>query len=151
MGGMVERIKGATAEGARAVLSGSPEGLVMPPHVFADVKNNMRIAQSELFGPIAPIIKVKNEAEALQAANDTEYGLSSAVFSKDEDRALRFALRMEAGMTHINDSTVDDSPTGAFGGEKNSGIGRFGGDWSIQEFTTEHWVTIQHTPKAYPF
>lgn len=151
LAGIVERIKGATAEGARAVLSGDPQGQVVPPHIFADVKNSMRIAQSEIFGPVAPIIKVQGEAEALQVANDTEYGLSSAVFSKDEDRALRFALRIEAGMSHINDSTVDDSPTGPFGGEKNSGIGRFGGDWSINEFTTEHWVTIQHTPRGYPF
>lgn len=147
----VERIKAAPSEGARAVLSGEAQGQVLPPHVFADVTNNMRIAQSELFAPIAPVIKVSGEAEALQTANDTEYGLSSAVFSRDEDRALRFALQLEAGMTHINDSTVDDSPTGPFGGEKNSGIGRFGGDWSIAEFTTEHWVTVQHTPRGYPF
>ena len=78
------------------------------------------------------------------------YGLSSAVFTRDEGRGLRFALRMEAGMTHINDQTVNDLPNAPFGGEKNSGIGRFGGNWAIEEFTTDHWITVQHTPRTYP-
>ena len=79
------------------------------------------------------------------------YGLSSAVFTRDEGRGLRFALRMEAGMTHINDQTVNDLPNSPFGGEKNSGIGRFGGNWAIEEFTTDHWITVQHTPRTYAF
>jgi acyl-CoA reductase-like NAD-dependent aldehyde dehydrogenase len=89
----------------------------------------MAIAQDEIFGPIAPIIKVKDEAEALRVANRTEYGLSSAVFTRDHERGVKFALRVEAGMTHVNDHTVNDAPTGPFGGEKNSGLGRFGGEW----------------------
>ena len=111
----------------------------------------MPIAKYETFGPIAPIIKVDGEAEALRVANDTPYGLSSAVFTRDEARGLRFALRVEAGMTHINDTSVDDSPTGPFGGEKNSGLGRFGGEWALEEFTTVHWITAQHTQRQYPF
>ena len=79
------------------------------------------------------------------------YGLSSAVFTCDEGRGLRFALRMEAGMTHINDQTVNDLPNSPFGGEKSSGIGRFGGNWAIEEFTTDHWITVQHTPRTYAF
>lgn len=79
------------------------------------------------------------------------YGLSSAVFTRDEGRGLRFALRMEAGMTHINDQTVNDLPNSSFGGEKNSGIGRFGGNWAIEEFTTDRWITVQHTPRTYAF
>jgi aldehyde dehydrogenase (NAD+) len=110
----------------------------------------MKIAQNEIFGPVAPIIKVKGESEALSVANETEYGLSSAVFSRDEGRGLRFALAMQAGMIHINDSSVDDSPNNPFGGEKNSGIGRFGTDWVINEFTTDHWVTVRHQPRQYP-
>ena len=82
----------------------------------------MAIAQDEIFGPIAPIIKVKDEEEALHVANQTEYGLSSAVFTRDRERGVRFALRVEAGMTHVNDHSVDDTPTGPFGGE-NSGSG----------------------------
>jgi aldehyde dehydrogenase (NAD+) len=148
---MMMHIKRSREAGARQLLGGDPEGLVLPPHVFTDVTNDMPIAKSETFGPIAPIIKVHGEEEALQVANDTEYGLSSSVFTRDERRGLRFALGIGAGMTHINDSSVDDTPTGPFGGEKNSGIGRFGGEWIMREFTTEHWVTIQHAPRQYPF
>ena len=148
---MMRYIKDSLAAGSRQLLGGDPQGLVLAPHVFADVTNDMPIAQNETFGPIAPIIKVKGEAEALRVANDTPYGLSSAVFTRDEGRGLRFALGVEAGMTHINGPSVDDTPTGPFGGEKNSGIGRFGGEWVMQEFTTDHWITAQHTPQQYPF
>jgi acyl-CoA reductase-like NAD-dependent aldehyde dehydrogenase len=148
---MMDLMQRSRSAGAQQVLGGEPRDLVLPPHVFTEVRNAMPIARNETFGPIAPIIKVNGEAEALRVANDTEYGLSSAVFTRDEARGLRFALGLQAGMTHINDSSVDDTPTGPFGGEKNSGIGRFGGDWIIQEFTTDHWVTTQHTPRQYPF
>jgi aldehyde dehydrogenase (NAD+) len=148
---MLKHINDTRNAGGRQVLGGDPVGLVLPPHVFADVTNDMPIAKNETFGPIAPVIKVNGDDEALRVANDTPYGLSSAVCSRDEARGLRFALGIEAGMTHINDSSVDDTPTGPFGGEKNSGIGRFGGEWIIEEFTTAHWITAQHTPKQYPF
>lgn len=124
---------------------------MLPPHVFVDVRNDMQIAQDEMFGPIVPIIKVNDEAEALRVANDTQYGLSSAVFTRDRELGVRFALQVQAGMTHVNDHSVEDSSTGPFGGEKNSGIGRFGGEWIMREFTREHWITVQHTPPAYPF
>lgn len=148
---MIDLIQGAREAGARQVLGGEPQGLVLPPHVFVDVTNDMPIAKNETFGPIAPIIKVQGEEEALHVANDTEFGLSSAVFTRDEARGLRFAQGLEAGMTHINDSSVADSPNSPFGGEKNSGIGRFGGEWVMEEFTTVHWVTVQHTQRQYPF
>jgi aldehyde dehydrogenase (NAD+) len=148
---MLKHIKETRTAGAKQLLGGDPNGLVLPPHVFSEVTNNMPIAKNETFGPIAPIIRVNGEEEALRVANDTEYGLSSAVFSRDEGRGLRFALALEAGMTHVNDASVDDAPTGPFGGAKNSGIGRFGGDWIIDEFTMPHWVTVQHSPRPYPF
>jgi aldehyde dehydrogenase (NAD+) len=144
-------IQDARSAGARQVVGGEPEGQVLPPHVFVDVKNDMQVAQDEMFGPIAPIIKVNGEAEALRIANETEYGLSSAVFTRDTERGVRFALGVQAGMTHVNDHTVDSPPTGPFGGEKNSGIGRFGGEWIIHEFTRDHWVTVQHSHPTYPF
>ena len=111
----------------------------------------VRIAQDEIFGPIAPIIKVKDEEEALRVANQTQYGLSSAVFTRDRERGVTFALRVEAGMTHVNDHTVDDTPAGPFGGEKNSGLGRFGGEWILREFARDHWVTVRHPAGRYPF
>lgn len=144
-------IKGALDAGARQIVCGDPDGQVLPPHVFVDVRNDMRIAQDELFGPIAPIIKANGEADALRIANETEYGLSSAVFTRDKDRGVRFTLGVRAGMTHVNDQSADDTPTGPFGGEKNSGIGRFGGEWIIHEFTRPHWVTIRHSRPSYPF
>jgi aldehyde dehydrogenase (NAD+) len=149
--GHLAHIQGARSAGARQVLGGDPQGQVLPPHVFVDVTNDMQVAQDELFGPIAPIIKVRGEEEALRVANDTQYGLSSAVFTRDKERGLRFALGVQAGMTHVDDSSVDDTPTGPFGGEKNSGIGRFGGDWIIHEFTRDHWITVQHGRPTYPF
>jgi aldehyde dehydrogenase (NAD+) len=151
MAKMLDLVRKTREAGARQLMSGDPQGLVLPPHVFADVTNDMPIAKFETFGPIAPLIKVNGDSEALRVANDTEYGLSSGVATRDEARGLRFALGIKAGMTHINDSTVDDTPTGPFGGEKNSGIGRFGGEWVMEEFTTVHWVTVQHTPRQYPF
>ncbi len=140
---LIAHIEGARSAGAREVLGGDPQGQVLPPHVFVNVTNDMPIAREETFGPIAPIIKVNGEAEALRVANDTEYGLSSAVFTRDRERGLRFALGIQAGMTHVNDHTVDDAPTGPFGGEKNSGLGRFGGEWIIHEFTRDHWITVR--------
>jgi aldehyde dehydrogenase (NAD+) len=73
------------------------------------------------------------------------------VFTRDEARGVRFARRIDAGMTHVNDITPNDDPNNMFGGEKNSGLGRFNSDWIIAELTTDHWVTIQHEPRPYPF
>ncbi len=142
----VDKIKAA---GARVLLDGKADALVLHPIVLADVRNED--AQEELFGPVALLIPFDGDEEGLRLANDVEYGLSSAVFSRDIERATQFALRVEAGMTHVNDITVNDEPNTAFGGEKKSGIGRFGGKWAIEEFTTDHWISVQHTPRAYPF
>jgi aldehyde dehydrogenase (NAD+) len=144
-------IAGAKAAGAKQLVGGEPQGQVLPPHVFVEVRNDMLVAQEETFGPIAPIIKVNGEEEALRVANDTEFGLASAVFTRDRERGVRFALGIQAGMTHVNDQSVDDTPTGPFGGEKNSGLGRFGGDWIINEFTRDHWITVRHEIGNYPF
>jgi len=133
----------ARASGFRECVSGAIEGRVVPPHVFADVTNQSEFARNEIFGPVAPLIRAANEEEALAFANDTEFGLSSAVFTQNEARGLGFAQRIEAGMTHINDITVHDFPHVMFGGEKNSGLGRFNGKWIIEEFTTDHLITVQ--------
>jgi aldehyde dehydrogenase (NAD+) len=98
-----------------------------------------------------PIIKVTGEEEAIRVANDTEYGLSSTVFTRDLERGVRVGLQLQAGMTHVNDSPVNDLPNCPFGGEKNSGLGRFGGEWIIEEFTTDHWISVQHQPRELPF
>ena len=104
-----------------------------------------------MFGPVVTIIRAPDEDDALAIANDTEYGLSSAVFTEDTLRGVNFALRVEAGMIHVNDSPLNDENNTAFGGEKDSGLGPFGGEWAIEEFTTDHWVSVQHTKRKVPF
>ncbi|HJX78958.1 aldehyde dehydrogenase family protein [Glutamicibacter sp.] len=145
------KIDQARSEGAREVLAGEIVGRVIPPHVFADVTSEMELFREEIFGPVVGIVKADNEEHALALANDTEFGLSSAVFTTDIEKGVRFARGIKAGMTHINDITVNDEPHVMFGGEKNSGLGRFNGEWAIEEFTTDHWIGVQTTDKQYPF
>ena len=89
--------------------------------------------------------------DAVRLANATEYGLSAAVFSKDEGRALKVAKRIQSGVCHINDQPVNDSPFSPFGGVKNSGVGRFNGHWAVEAFTTTRWISVQHDKRSYPF
>jgi benzaldehyde dehydrogenase (NAD) len=111
----------------------------------------MRIYHEEAFGPVASIVRVQSHDEAVRVANDTEYGLSSAVFSRNIAQAMRIAGRIEAGICHINGPTVHDEPQMPFGGVKESGYGRFGGKAAISEFTELRWMTIQTAPRHYPF
>lgn len=140
--GLKEKIATAQREGAKMVVSGDISGRVIPPHVFADVTPDMEIAREEIFGPLVGVLKAEDEEHALKLANDHPFGLSSAVFTQDLDRGTRFALRVKAGMTHVNDMPVNDEAHVSFGGERNSGLGRFNGDWAIEEFTTDHWISI---------
>jgi len=149
--GLVEKIALAKQQGATQLLGVEADGQMLPPHVFTHVSPDSSLFRDESFGPVVPIVRAKNEADALRLANATDYGLSSAVFCGDIDRGVRFAQRIEAGMTHVNDMSVNDEPHVPFGGEKNSGIGRFGGEWIIDEFTAAHWISVQHAPRSYPF
>ena len=118
--------------------------------MFADVANDFRPAREEIFGPIAPVIRAHGDEDALRIANDTEYGLAGCVFTRDLDRGKRFAQSLQLGMAHVNAQPVLDLPNSPFGGEKNSGIGRFNGAWAIEAFTTDQWVTVQRSPQHYP-
>ena len=148
---IVDKIAQAKSDGAQLVVGGEAKGQILPPHVFTGVSPESTLFRDETFGPVVPILRANDEAHALALANETDYGLSSAVFSGDLERGLRFAQQIDAGMTHVNDMTVADEPHVPFGGEKNSGLGRFGGEWVIEEFTATHWISIQHTPRPYPF
>jgi acyl-CoA reductase-like NAD-dependent aldehyde dehydrogenase len=138
-------------EGATVAVEGKITGNTVSPWVLTDVNNQMSIAQEEIFGPVAIIIQVDGEQEAIEVVNDTPYGLVGAVFTEDLDRGLAFAGKIECGMFHINDTTVNSEPYVPFGGEKDSGLGRHGGEWSIDEFTTVKWVSIQTEARKYLF
>lgn len=144
------KIERAHAEGARAVVTGPIQGRVIAPQVFADVTPGMELFREEIFGPVVGVVRAVDEVDALRLANDTEFGLSSSVFTRDLERGVRFARGIKAGMTHINDITINDEAHVMFGGEKNSGLGRFNGDWAIEEFTTDHWIGVMHEPLQLP-
>jgi acyl-CoA reductase-like NAD-dependent aldehyde dehydrogenase len=145
------KIKDAVAAGARLLTGGRYEGNFYEPTVVADVTPAMAAFRDELFGPVAAVSRAQNADDALALANNSSYGLSSAVLTNDLQLAMRFALELEAGMVHLNGPTVHDEPTVPFGGVKDSGSGREGGRWSIEEMTEVKWVTIQMGRRPYPF
>ena len=123
----------------------------MKATVVDRVTPKMRIYGEESFGPVVTIVRVNDDAEAIRAANDTEYGLSAAVFSQDIARAWNVARQVETGICHINGPTVHDEPQMPFGGVKGSGYGRFGGKAGLEEFTVLRWITLQVGERHYPF
>ena len=144
-------IADAVAKGAKLVAGGKRTGTVVEATVLDHVTPDMRIYSEESFGPVKPVIRVKGEDEAVRIANDTDYGLSAAVFSRDIRRALAVAARIESGICHINGPTVADEAQMPFGGVKGSGYGRFGGKAAIAEFTDLRWITIEDPQQHYPF
>lgn len=148
---MEELIADAQAKGAKLVAGGKRSGTVVEATLLDFVTPDMRVYAEESFGPVKPIIRVANEDEAVRIANDTEYGLSSAVFSRDVQRALAVAGRIQSGICHINGPTLNDEAQMPFGGVKGSGYGRFGGKAAIAEFTDLRWITIEDSAQHYPF
>ncbi|TAU44646.1 aldehyde dehydrogenase (plasmid) [Rhizobium ruizarguesonis] len=148
---MEELIADATAKGAKLVAGGKRSGTVVEATLLDHVTPEMRVYAEESFGPVKPIIRVTSEDEAIRIANDTEYGLSSAVFSRNVQRAMAVAARIESGICHINGPTVNDEAQMPFGGVKGSGYGRFGGKAAIAEFTDLRWITVEDSAQHYPF
>jgi acyl-CoA reductase-like NAD-dependent aldehyde dehydrogenase len=146
-----ELLDDAVAKGAKVAAGGEIEGTVISATVLDRVTPSMRIYSEESFGPVKPVVRVNGVEEAIRIANDTEYGLSAAVFGRDIARALAVAKRIQSGICHINAPTVHDEGQMPFGGTKASGYGRFGGRAAIDEFTELRWVTIQTGPHPYPF
>jgi vanillin dehydrogenase len=138
-------------EGARPVLRGTIEGNVATPTIFADVKPDMWVAQHEMFGPAVCVMPFDTPQDAIRMANDSPYGLSGSILTRDVEVGAELAKHIESGMVHVNDSTINDDPLVAFGGEKASGVGRLNGKWALEEFTTMKWVSVQHKPRHYPF
>ncbi len=148
---MDELISDAVAKGASVVAGGKRTGTIVEATLIDHVKPEMRIYQEESFGPVKSIIRVKDEAEAIRVANDTEYGLSAAVYTRDIQRGMRVADQIQSGICHINGPTLGDEPQMPFGGVKDSGYGRFGGKSAIAEFTDLRWITIEDPNQHYPF
>jgi acyl-CoA reductase-like NAD-dependent aldehyde dehydrogenase len=141
----------AVAKGARLAAGGSISGTLLNAHVLDKVTPEMRIYEEESFGPVTTVVRVRGDEEAIRVANDTPYGLSAAVFSRDVTRAFAVARRIDSGICHINGPTVHDEAQMPFGGVKASGWGRFGGRAGIDAFTELRWVTLQAADRHYPF
>ncbi|XVX19148.1 NAD-dependent succinate-semialdehyde dehydrogenase [Actinomycetota bacterium] len=142
--GVMELVEDATAKGAKVLTGGtalSGRGYFVEPTVLADVPNSARCMTEEIFGPVAPICTFRTEAEAIERANATEYGLASYVFTQDMARTIRVAEALEFGMIGINQGVISNAAA-PFGGMKASGFGREGGFEGIEEYLETKYVGI---------
>jgi acyl-CoA reductase-like NAD-dependent aldehyde dehydrogenase len=140
----------AIAKGAVQAVGGESKGVLMPAHVIDKVTPDMKLFRDESFGPVVAVTRAKDETDAIRLANDTEYGLSAAVFTRDTARGLRVARQIKSGICHVNGPTVHDEAQMPFGGVKASGYGRFGGKAGIEAFTELRWITIETQPGHFP-
>jgi benzaldehyde dehydrogenase (NAD) len=143
-------IDDALAKGATAIAGGKADTVLMPATVIDGVTSAMSIYRDESFGPIVAMIRAKDEADAIRLANDTQYGLSASVFTRDTARGLGVARQIQSGICHVNGPTVHDEAQMPFGGTGASGYGRFGGKAGIDSFTELRWITIETQPGHFP-
>jgi acyl-CoA reductase-like NAD-dependent aldehyde dehydrogenase len=143
-------IDDATSKGAKIVVGSKADSVLMPATVLDGVTEKMAIYRDESFGPVVGVIHARDEADAIRIANDSEYGLSAAVFTRDSARGLRVARQIRSGMCHVNGATVHDEAQMPFGGVGASGYGRFGGKAGINEFTELRWITLETEPGHFP-
>ncbi len=144
-------IRDALDKGGEQLVGGATTGKVlMPAHVIDKVTPEMKLFRDESFGPVVAITRARDEDHAIELANDTEYGLSASIFTRDIARGLRLARRIQSGICHVNGPTVHDEAQMPFGGVKSSGYGRFGGRAGIDAFTELRWITVETEPGHYP-
>jgi benzaldehyde dehydrogenase (NAD) len=141
----------AVAAGAKVLTGGTANGTIMPGVVVDHVTPSMALFREESFGPQVSITRVGSVDEAVALANDTDYGLSAAVFTRDLAKGFDVAKRIDSGICHINSPTVQDEGQMPFGGVKASGYGRFGGKAGIDAFTELRWISIETGTRRYPF
>ncbi|MEF8887765.1 MAG: aldehyde dehydrogenase family protein [Haloarculaceae archaeon] len=146
---LAEYVEETVEAGATLETGGDYEDLFFEPTVLSDATNEMAAACNEHFGPVAPVIEVSSTEEAIEVANDTEYGLAAAVQCRDLDRARDLANRVESGMVHVNDHPIQDEPNAPFGGVKESGLGRYNGEWVMDEMVEPKWISVQHEDRDY--
>jgi benzaldehyde dehydrogenase (NAD) len=143
-------IEDAVAKGATVIAGGKAESVVMPATVVDGVTDAMNLYRDESFGPVVALIRARDAEHAVELANDTQYGLSAAVFTKDIAKGLAVARRIHSGICHVNGPTVHDEAQMPFGGVGASGYGRFGGRQGIDSFTETRWITIETQPGHFP-
>ncbi|NAS26330.1 aldehyde dehydrogenase family protein [Herbidospora sp. NEAU-GS84] len=147
-----EMVSEAVAGGASVLTGGPGEPPFFRPAVVTSVDTGMRLWREEIFAPVAPVLVVADEEEAIRVVNDTEYGLVNSVVTADLRRGLSVARRLRGGMVHVNDATPQDEAGVPFGGIGQSGLGgRSGGDDNLEEFTTRRWLTTTDLPVHYPY
>lgn len=150
-GGHVQSlVSDAVKAGAKVINGGQAKGVLVPATVVDHITPDMRLFREESFGPVVAVVRAKDEAEAVRLANDTDYGLSAAVFTRDIARGLRVARQIQSGICHVNGPTVHDEAQMPFGGVKASGHGRFGGKAGIEAFTELRWITVETQPGHFP-
>jgi aldehyde dehydrogenase (NAD+) len=140
----------AVAKGAKVEVGGGSWDNFVEPTVLTNVNTNMDIWHDETFGPVVMVVPFSSEEEAIALNNDTDYGLTAAIWTEDEARALEIAGRLETGMVHVNCQNVNDEPHVPFGGVKASGVGRYGGRWSLDAFTELRWITLDRGGRHFP-
>jgi aldehyde dehydrogenase (NAD+) len=150
-GFIMEQLNDATSKGATIRTGGTHRGPYFQPTVLTGVTKEMRIYGEESFGPVTSIYCADDFDDAVYLANDTSFGLSAGIVTNDLQRAFEFAQRAESGMVHINDTTISDEPHITFGGVKNSGFGREGGEISMMEMSETKWITFQLGKRQFPF
>jgi acyl-CoA reductase-like NAD-dependent aldehyde dehydrogenase len=143
-------IDDAVSKGAQVTAGGKADSLLMNATVVEGVTPAMKIYHDESFAPVVAVIRAKDEADAIRLANDSEYGLSAAVFTRDTARGLRVARQIRSGICHVNGPTVHDEAQMPFGGVGSSGYGRFGGNAGIEQFTELRWITMETLPGQFP-
>jgi acyl-CoA reductase-like NAD-dependent aldehyde dehydrogenase len=143
-------IGNALDKGARLLTGGKGESVLMPATVVDHVTAAMDLYRDESFGPVVAMIRAKDEADAIRIANDSDYGLSAAVFTRDTARGLTVARQIRSGICHINGATVHDEAQMPFGGVGASGYGKFGGMQGIDSFTETRWITMETQPGHFP-
>lgn len=148
---LAARVDAALAAGATALLRGRTEGTLVEPTVLTGLPADSELLRREFYGPVAFLLPFTGEDEAVRIVNDTPFGLSGAVHTRDLERGVRLAGRIDSGMVHVNDGTIHDEPLVPFGGEKCSGLGRLNGESTVDAFTTLKWISVQHGRTPFPF
>jgi len=145
------RVDEAVAGGAKVLAGGAAEGPCYQATLLTDVPADSELAREETFGPVATIHVVDSASDAVALANDTSYGLSAGILTSNPERGLALAEQLQSGIVHVNDQPVHDEPQMPFGGVKDSGWGRFGGTFAMDEFTEMRWITVQSGTRHFPF